>query len=100
MCSSDLSDFDKEIGHYRRFRFDDFLQEKKYLKNSEIQKKYYDSIGFFLSLLSKFFIKEYKKNFNLKIKIWDNLILLSKILDFFTFYILGKSLFVSIKKIK
>jgi hypothetical protein len=40
----------------------DFLQEKKYLKNSEIQNKYYDSIGFFLSLLSKIFIREYKKN--------------------------------------
>jgi len=94
------SDFDKEIGHYRRYTVNDFLQEKRYLKNSEIQNKYYDSIGFFLSLLSKIFIREYKKNFDKKIKLWDNFILLSRILDFFTFNIFGKSLFISIKKIK
>jgi len=36
--------------------------KSKYLKNSEFQNKYYDSIGFFLSLLSKIFIKEYKSH--------------------------------------
>ena len=94
------SDFDKEIGHYRRYTVNDFLREKRYLKNSEIQNKYYDSIGFFLSLLSKIFIREYKKNFDKKIKLWHSFIILSRILAFFTFNIFGKSLFISIKKIK
>lgn len=94
------SDFDKEVGHYRRYVVEDFIKEKKYLKNSELENKYYDSIGFFLSLLSKIFIRKYKKNFDKKIKLWDSFILLSRILDFFIFNMFGKSLFVSIKKIK
>ena len=59
---------------------------------------YFDTIGFFLSLLSKLFISNYKKNFDKKIKFWDSMIWLSRIIDFISFRSLGKSLLVIIKK--
>ena len=61
---------------------------------------YYDSIGYILSLMSKLFVSDYKKNFEKKIKVWDSLISISKILDKITFRFFGKSLFVIIKKTK
>ena len=49
---------------------------------------YYDSIGYLLSLMSKMLSGNYKNNFNKKIKFWDSLIWLSKIIDMiFYFYI-------------
>ena len=63
-----------------------------------INSKYYDSIGFLLSLISKITFSNYKKNFENKIKIWDSLIFISKIIDKISFNSLGKSLLVVIKK--
>ena len=60
--------------------------------------KYYDTMGYFLSLASKVFSMEYKNNFKLKIMIWDKVIIISKLLDFLTLNLLGKSLLVIIKK--
>ena len=76
------SDFDKDVGHFRRY---DKLKILKLVNNSKYSRLnmfYYDSIGFFLSLLSKFlFRKNYKDNFSSKIKIWDRLIPISYLLD-------------------
>ena len=46
---------------------------------------YYDTIGYILSLMSKLFVSDYKKNLEKKIKVWDSLILFSRILDKITF---------------
>ena len=93
------SDFDKDVGHFRRY---DKLKILKLLNNSKYSRLnmfYYDSIGFFLSLLSKFlFRKNYKDNFSSKIKIWDRLIPISYLLDKIFLNLIGKSLFVVIKK--
>ena len=59
---------------------------------------YYDSIGFCLSLISRIFIKDYKKNFGLKIKFWNKLIFISKIVDKILFYSIGKSLAIIVRK--
>ena len=59
---------------------------------------YYDSIGFFLSLISKIFTKNYKKNFKYKILFWDKLIPISKLLDRLLLNLFGKSLIVIAKK--
>jgi len=86
------SQFDKDIGHYRRY-------SKKSLNNllttfpfEEITMKYYDSIGFLLSFLSKKINKDYRKNFGTKIKIWDSLIPIAKFLDLLLSNRFGKSL--------
>ncbi|MDB9801891.1 class I SAM-dependent methyltransferase [Candidatus Pelagibacter ubique] len=92
------SEFDKEVGHFKRYQKKDFkkiLQKEKYQK---IEMKYYDSIGFILALLSKVFKLNFKKNFKDKIVFWNNLIPLSKIFDKLTFNLFGKSLMIVIKK--
>ena len=64
----------------------------------KITYKYYDSIGYILSIMSKLFIKNYKSNFENKIKLWNNLIFLSKLIDKVILNSLGKSLLIIIEK--
>lgn len=92
------SDFDKDVGHFRRYSKKDITNLCSNY-NLEINKlKYYDSIGFFLSFLSKMTRSNYKKNFEKKIKIWDSMIWMSKILDFIICRMFGKSLLIIVKK--
>lgn len=88
------SDFDQSINHFRRYTKNNFLKTIKPLKFQKIDLKYYDVIGFFLSLFSKFTKQNFRENFDLKIKIWNKLIPFSKFLDFVIFHKLGKSLLV------
>ena len=90
------SKFDSDINHYRRYSKSEFIKITKHFNILEI--KYFDSIGYILSLLSKVFISDYKKNFKKKIAIWDSLIIFSKILDYFLFNLFGKSLLIIIEK--
>ena len=60
--------------------------------------KYFDSIGYFLILFLKYLKFSNKVNFKGSVKIWNFLIPISKILDFFLNRILGKSLMVIIQK--
>ena len=77
----------------------DFINQKLILPYLDVDLKYYDSIGYLLSLVSKNSKLEYKKNFSLKIKIWDNLIIFSRIIDLLIFNRFGKSLMIKcIKK--
>ena len=90
--------FDKHVGHFRRYSKKDFI---KILSNNNIKidsLRYYDSIGFLLSFLSKITFSDYKKKFESKIKFWDSLISISKIIDMITFNSFGKSLLLVIKK--
>ena len=92
------SQFDKDVGHYKRYEKKDFniILGKLKVRNSKYI--YYDSIGYLLSLVSKLLITNYKKNFGKKIKVWDSLIWLSKILDKFILNYFGKSLIVIVQK--
>lgn len=92
------SQFDKDVGHYKRYEKKDIKLICNKFNLKTIQLKYYDSIGYFLSLLSKIITLNYKKNFEKKIKFWDLLIPFSKLLDFLIFYSFGKSLLIIIKK--
>ena len=92
------SKFDKDVGHFRRYNKNNILLLCKTLSKSSIEMKYYDSIGYFLSLISKLILSDYKKNFKNKIKFWNALIFFSRIIDFFTLHTFGKSLMVIIKK--
>ena len=92
------SDFDKDVGHFKRYSKKD-ITNLGLNNNLEITRlNYYDSIGFLLSFLSKMISSNYKKNFEKKIKIWDLLIPLSRILDKIFMSSFGKSLLVVIKK--
>ena len=92
------SQFDKDVGHYRRYEKKDFKLILKGIKFKKISFTYYDSIGYLLSLLSSIFSLNYKKNFKKKIILWDKLIPISKVFDFLTCNNFGKSLLIVIKK--
>lgn len=92
------SEFDKDVGHYRRYSKLDFKKILKGIKFKKVTFIYYDTIGYFLSLFSKLLITKYNSNFEKKIKFWNSLIWLSIILDKVFFNSFGKSLFVFIKK--
>ena len=92
------SNFDKDVGHYKRYSKKDFEIILQNFSFRKVSYRYYDSIGYLLSLMSKLFITNYKKNFEKKIKIWNNLIFLSKLLDKITLNAFGKSLLVIIEK--
>ena len=93
------SKFDISVGHFRRYNKKIIKEKIEGLKFSKCEIFYYDSIGFILSLISKIFLKKkYKNKFENKIKLWDVLIPISKIIDFFILNIIGKSLFLIIKK--
>ena len=91
------SEFDKSVGHYKRYNKKDFIKfEKK--TNLRIEKlAYYDSVGFLFLVLNKIF---YLKQTNLKNKIflWNLLIPVSKLIDSLTFNMFGKSLLCVFKK--
>lgn len=85
-----FSEFDKAIGHYKRYN-------KKMLVKaipSELQKidlRYLDTIGLFASLANKWFLKQDYPKLK-QIKFWDNyMIPISKIVDFISFYLIGKT---------
>ena len=92
------SGFDKDVNHFRRYNKKRLLNLFEYLDYLFYELKYYDCLGYLLSLMSKLFTKNYKNNFNQKIKIWNFLIPLSKILDKLIFHSFGKSLILIISK--
>ena len=92
------SNFDRDVGHYRRYSKNDFKKIMNNIPFKKIDFIYYDSVGYLLSLLSKIFVSNYKKNFEKKIKFWNSLIWISKIFDLIILRSFGKSLLVIIRK--
>ena len=85
------SDFDKAIGHYRRYT-------KRMLKNTVgedlklEQLLYLDSVGITASVVNKLFLKQRYPTLK-QVQFWDrNLVRLSKISDWILGYRFGKSL--------
>ena len=92
------SKFDEDVGHHKRYEKEDIRFIFKILKLKKLNLKYYDSIDYILSLLSKLTSSDYKLRFEQKIKVWDSLIPISKIIDFLIGNLFGKSLLVIVKK--
>ena len=99
------SKFDEDVGHFKRYTKSSFVKELLLIKPKKVKMFYYDSLGYFLSLVSqllflvsKKYKKNYKKDFKSKIKLWNYLIPISKILDKCVVNSLGKSLFIIINK--
>lgn len=86
------SQFDKDIDHFKRYSKNDLKKLTNKFKFSKTKLIYYDSIGYFLSIGSKLITKNYLNNFEKKIKIWDTLMPISKIIDLIIFNLIGKSL--------
>ena len=92
-----FSDFDKSVGHFRRYRKKNFLDYQND-KAELIEMKYFDSIGFIILFLSKIFKFKGNKKAVLGIKVWNLLIPLSAFIDKIFFHSLGKSLLCVYKK--
>lgn len=92
------SEFDEDVGHYKRYDQADFKVMLKSTKNISYKMKYYDSIGFLLSFFNKFIPNGRKKFMKRKILFWDSLMILSKFIDSITLNSFGKSLLIFIKK--
>ena len=86
------------MGHFKRYKKNDIKKILTNQKYNKVEMEYYDSIGFILVLLSKIVNVNYKKNFNKKIYLWNNLIPISKLIDKCVFNSFGKSLICVIKK--
>ena len=94
-----FSKFDNDIHHHKRYIKKDFLKIIKKIKYKEKNIIYYDSVGFILSLLAKYIsFGDYKKNFSKKIKLWNFLIPLSRIIDKIIFHQFGKSIICVVTK--
>jgi hypothetical protein len=94
------TDFDKSVGHFKRFSKKDFYYLSKKFELEIKKLEYYDSIGFFLIFLSKFIFSFYlkSKNVNKNVRIWNYLIPLSKKIDKIIFNTVGKSLICILQK--
>jgi len=92
------TDYDKKIGHYRRYSKSSFKRLLENLDINNFNMSYFDSIGFCLIFFSKYLAVSNKVNLQGGVKLWNFLIPISKILDIFLSPLIGKSLMVIIKK--
>ena len=93
-----FSDFDKDVGHYRRYYKKNFLEYTKNKKLKILSLKYFDSIGFFILCLSKLLNFKGRNNAVIGIKVWNLLMPLSRLIDKLFFHQFGKSLICVIQK--
>ena len=92
------TDYDKKIGHYRRYSKSSFKRLLQNLDINNFNMSYFDSIGFCLIFFSKYLAVSNKVNLQGGVKFWNFLIPISKILDILLSPLIGKSLMVIIKK--
>ena len=90
--------FDKEIGHFRRYKVNFFKKLK--FKNAKIVKlQYLDCLGYFLYYLNKMFYKNEIYPSKTKIFIWDKFFTpLTFFFDRFLNYRFGKNVLCIIEK--
>ena len=92
------SNFDKEIGHFRRFEMNFFNTLN--LKNANIKKKFFiDSFGHLLYFLNKLLFSKEIYPSKLKVFIWDKIFIpITYVIDFLSFYKFGKNIICIIQK--
>ena len=91
------SNFDKAIGHFRRYELDFF--EKNLINLERKLLISLDSVGYILYFLNKIFFKNETFPSYLKIFIWDKIFTpFTILLDFFTNYKFGKCIVAVYKK--
>jgi len=86
-----FNEFDKAIGHYRRYNKKSLLSVTP--GDMQVQKIFYlDSVGLFASMMNKYFLKQDYPTMK-QINLWDKvMVTISKITDRLINYTLGKSL--------
>lgn len=92
------SEYDKSIGHFRRYEKQFFVDFAKKNKIKCIKSIYFDSIGYFFLVLSKLINTKNKKNVGLGAFVWNLFIPISRILDVLIGYSFGKSVLCIYRK--
>ena len=92
------SNFDKEIGHFRRYEMNFF--DNLDLKNANVKKVFFlDALGHLLYFLNKLVFSKEVYPTKLKIFIWDKIFIpITCIVDFLSFYKFGKNIICIIQK--
>jgi len=91
------SNFDKYVGHFRRYEIEFFTPNLINLKREKLLSL--DSLGYLLYFLNRIFFKKETFPSKFKIFIWDKICTPFTILmDFFTNYKIGKSIIAVYKK--
>ena len=91
------SNFDRDIGHIRRYRKLFFYNLAKKYKLKLVELKYFDSIGFIFAIINRLIETNNQSKVGLGVKVWNNLIFLSKFFDFILKNMFGKSLLCILK---
>ena len=91
------SNFDKSVGHFKRYNKKDFIRLEKKVGLKIEKLAYYDSMGLFFLVLNKLFSLK-QTNLKNKIYLWNLLMPISKLIDLFTFNKFGKSLLCVFRK--
>ena len=92
------SEYDKSIGHFRRYEKKFFVNFAKKNKIKCVKSIYFDSIGYFFLVLSKLINTKNKKNVGLGAFVWNLLVPISRILDVLIGYSFGKSVLCIYRK--
>ena len=92
------SNFDKEIGHFRRYEMNFFKNLN--FNNAKVKKTFYvDSLGYVLYYLNKIIFKKNIYPTNFQVLLWDKIFVpLAMIFDFLTLYKFGKNIICVIEK--
>ena len=92
------SPFDKAIGHFRRYTRKT-IQQLRPGSMTSITCRYYDSVGYFASLMNRALLKQKKPSLN-QVRFWDNwMIPLSRFTDTLFMHSFGKSIICIWKKV-
>ncbi len=90
--------FDKEIGHFRRYKIE-FFENLNINNNKIIKLQYVDCFGYFLYFINKIFFKDEVYPSKLKIFIWDKIFTpFTILLDRILFFKYGKNVLCIIRK--
>lgn len=92
------SNYDKSIGHFRRYRKNFFINYGKKNKIKLIKIIYFDTIGFLFVCLNKLINSKNKSNVNLGTFIWNLCVPISRFLDKVLGFSIGKSILCIYKK--
>ena len=92
------SEYDKSIGHYRRYKKSFFVNFAKKNKIKLVKILYFDSIGFMFLLLGKLINTKNKKSVGLGAFIWNLLVPFSRVIDKVIAHSVGKSVLCVYRK--
>lgn len=97
-CQFLFSTFDSSIGHFRRYSIPTLMQIVP-SKTNIMCIKYFDSVGFILSLLNKLFLKSESPSLK-QILFWDRIVIpFSIVFDKLINFKFGKNIFCVIKNV-